>query len=124
MGGALGSLLRWLLGVWFPDGGYFPATTFGINVVGSLVLALLPAWSLVRRSPVLAVALGPGLLGGFTTLSACAEQDRALLAAGRPGLAATYYLGTAVAAVAAVLLGRRLTSPEGRRRFHDEEGDT
>ena len=77
-----------------PDGAGFPWTTFAINVTGSLALALLPALAVVRRRPVLAVALGPGVLGGYTTLSTYAEQGRALLADGRAGLAAAYLLGT------------------------------
>ena len=70
VGGALGAVLRWALGDAVPDGAGFPWTTFVINVTGSLVLAWLPVFDVVRRRRVLAAALGPGLLGGYTTLSA------------------------------------------------------
>ena len=85
LGGALGALLRWGLGEAVPDGAGFPWTTFAINVAGSFVLALLPALRGVRRSRAAGAGLGPGVLGGFTTLSAYAEQTRALLADGRAG---------------------------------------
>ena len=96
-GGALGGTLRWWLGDLVPDGEGFPCTTFAINVTGSLALAALPALAAVRRRPLLTVGLGPGVLGGYTTLSTYAEQGRALLADGRAGLAAAYLVGTLAA---------------------------
>jgi fluoride exporter len=105
-------VLRWLLGQAAPDGTGFPWTTFSINVSGSLVLALLPALPAVRRRAGLAVALGPGLCGGFTTLSACSEQTRALLASGHPTTAAAYGLGTLGACLLVVTLATRLTAPQ------------
>lgn len=107
-GGAAGALARWGLTEVFPaDADAFPWVTFAINVVGSFALALLPALAVVRRSPTLAAALGPGVLGGFTTLSAYSEQARALLDAGRTGLAGLYLLGTLTACLAAVALASR-----------------
>ena len=105
-GGAAGAVLRYLLTDWHPDGHGFPATTFAINVVGSGLLALLPAISRVRRSRAWTAALGPGLLGGFTTLSAYGEQTRALLDAGRPILAGGYALGSVAACCLVVVLVR------------------
>lgn len=109
-GGAVGAVLRWSCGEAVPDGPGLPGTTLAVNVVGSLLLALLPALAVVRRSPVLQAAAGPGLLGGFTTLSAASEQTRTLLADGRPALALGYLLGTLAATLAAVALATRLTS--------------
>ena len=104
VGGAVGALLRWALGELVPDGSGFPWTTFAINLTGSAVLAVLPALVAERRHPLLALALGPGLLGGYTTLSAYAEQGRRLLADGSQLLAAAYLGGTLVTCVAAVHL--------------------
>lgn len=123
LGGAAGALLRWALGVLVPDGAGFPWTTFAINVSGSLALAALPALAFVRRHPMLPVLLGPGLLGGYTTLSTYSEQARALLADGRVALASAYLLGTLAAAVAAVLLAHRLSTPEEQAEFELEEGN-
>lgn len=112
-GGALGAVLRWGCGEVLADGLAVPVT-LAVNVVGSLLLALLPALASVRRSPSLAAFAGPGLLGGFTTLSAASEQTRALLADGRPGPALGYLLGTLLATVAAVALASRLARRQSR----------
>jgi CrcB protein len=123
VGGALGAVARWALGEAFPDGSGFPWTTLGINVAGSFVLALLPAVPAVRRHRTLALGLGPGVLGGFTTLSTYAEQSRSLLADGRGLLAASYVLGTLAVCLAAVAVAHRLSSPLAQREFEDEEGN-
>ncbi len=113
LGGALGALLRHALDGLGPVSSGFPWTTFAVNVSGALALALLPALGAVRRSRLLAVALGPGLLGGYTTLSATSEQGRSLLDQGRPALAATYLLGTLAACLVAVAVGSRLAPDPG-----------
>lgn len=123
VGGALGALARWVLGEAFPGNDGFPWTMFVINVVGSFVLASLPAVGAVRRRPTLAVALGPGVLGGFTTLSAYSEQSRALLADGRIAPAATYLLGTLAACLLAVAIADRWSTPAAREEFAAEGGD-
>ena len=113
VGGAAGALARWGLTEVFPaEADAFPWATFAINVVGSLLLALLPAVAAVRRSRTLAVALGPGVLGGFTTLSAYSEQARALVDAGRVGVAGAYLIGTLAACLVAVTVVSHLVPPE------------
>jgi CrcB protein len=123
LGGAAGAVLRHALGELAPDGSGFPWTTFAINVSGAFVLALLPALAAVRRSRTWAVALGPGVLGGYTTLSATSEQGRSLLDQGRPALAAAYLLGTLGTALVAVALASRWSGPAEQARFAAEEGD-
>ena len=122
-GGAVGATLRWWLGDVVHDGGGFPWTTFTINVTGSLALALLPAFAAVRERPLLAVGLGPGLLGGYTTLSTYAEQGRALIADGRTGLAAAYLLGTLGVCLVAVTVADHWSSGPDRLEFDEEEGN-
>ena len=108
-GGAVGACLRWQLGDWFPTEPHaFPWTTFSINLSGSVLLALLAASTLVRRRPVLSTALGTGVLGGFTTLSAYSEETRALLASGHTGTATAYLLGTLAACLVGVAVADRL----------------
>jgi CrcB protein len=104
IGGALGAVTRWGLGEVAPDGGGFPWTTLAINLSGSFLLALLPLWATVRRHPLAPLFLGPGVLGGYTTLSAYAEQGRALLADGSTVLALAYLLGTLASCLVAVTL--------------------
>lgn len=123
LGGALGAVLRWALGDAVPDGAGFPWTTFVINVTGSLVLAWLPAIGAVRRRQVLAAALGPGVLGGYTTLSAYSEQARVLLADGQTATALLYLLGTLAACLVAVAAVSRLYPPAFGDEFAAEGGD-
>lgn len=115
VGGAVGAVLRYGLTVAFPDGsGAFPWTILAINVVGCFLLALLPGLGVVRRRPLLTPLLGPGVLGGFTTLSAYAEQSRALIAGGHDVLAAAYVVGTLAACLLAVAAGTRLVARSSR----------
>lgn len=105
LGAAAGAVLRWALDTALPAPD-LPWTTLAINVSGAFALGALPV--VVRRSHAAAVALGPGLLGGFTTVSTWALQVRDLAAADRVGLAGLYLGGTLAAALAAAHLGRRL----------------
>jgi fluoride exporter len=108
-GGAAGALVRYaVLLVWPTRSGGFPWGTFAVNVTGCLLIGLLMVLVThrVRR-----VFLGPGLLGGFTTFSAYAEEVRGLLSWSRPGLAVAYLAATVLAAPVAVAAGTWL----GRR---------
>lgn len=113
VGGALGTALRLGLDatvVHHDD--QFPLSTLLINVVGSLVLALLvarlwpvaPAW--------LRAGLGPGLVGGFTTFSAVMVSMVTLAASSQIVLALGYLVATLVLGFGAAALGFWI----GRRR--------
>jgi fluoride exporter len=122
-GGAVGACLRAAVDA-VPDlSAGFPWSTLAVNVVGSLLLALLPAVDRVRRSTLLPLLLGPGLLGGFTTMSAWSEETRALVAGGELLTATGYVLVTLAACLAAVAAADRLSSPAERAAFEAEEGD-
>ena len=109
VGGAVGALIRWGVTEAFPtDADAFPWATFAINVSGSFALALLPTLAVVRRRRLLAVGLGPGVLGGFTTLSAYSEQTRALLEHGHTATAGLYLVGTLAACLVAVAVAGRV----------------
>ena len=115
LGGAAGALLRFGLTTALPDrAGSFPWTVLAVNVVGCFLLALLPALAVVRRRPLLIPLLGPGVLGGFTTLSAYAEQTRALVAGGHDLLAASYVMGTLAACLLGVAVAARLVGSDNR----------
>lgn len=122
-GGVLGALARWGMTEWFPVSDGFPTTVFWINVVGSALLATLPALAVVRRTPWLGVFLGTGVLGGFTTMSAASEQTVLLLEHDRTGTALTYAGGTLVAALVAVWVVDRWTNPADRALLERDEAD-
>jgi fluoride exporter len=106
-GGALGALARYGMVLAWPAGA-LPWSTLVINVVGCLLIGALMV--LVSRAHYLVRPfVGVGILGGFTTFSAYAEQVRALLAAGDTALALGYLAGTLLAAVLAVQVGVSLT---------------
>jgi fluoride exporter len=106
-GGALGAVLRWTIDTAAPDT-LVPWPTLVINVVGAFALGALPALAAVRRSPRVAAALGPGVLGGFTTVSAWAGQVRQLADDGHVTVAGGYLAVTLAAGLLAAALGQRL----------------
>ena len=113
-GGVLGALAR--LGVdSATSDSLFPWPTLATNVVGAFLLGVLPALDVVRRSRRVAVALGPGVLGGFTTVSAWVGGVRELADAGHVALAGLYLAVTLVAGLVAASVGRRVSHrPEPR----------
>ena len=113
-GGVLGSLARYGLTDWFEVGSGFPWTVFAINVVGSALLAALPAIALVRRSPLLGIFLGTGVLGGFTTMSAASAQTVSLFEHGRRLTGFSYCAGTLLAALVAVVVADRWSTAAAR----------
>jgi len=121
-GGAVGAALRHLAGGVGPAHG-FPWTTLTVNVLGSFLLALLPAFARIRRHHLLPPLLGTGVLGGFTTLSAYSEETRTLVADGRVATAGGYVVATLAACLLAVALADRFSTLASRSEFEDEEGD-
>jgi CrcB protein len=106
-GGAVGALARHAVDEAAPHDLY-PWPTLAINVVGAFALGLLPALAVVRRSPRVAAALGPGVLGGFTTVSAWVGQVRELADAGHVTLAGVHLAVTLAAGLGAAALGQRI----------------
>jgi CrcB protein len=114
-GGAVGAVLRHLVDA-ATSPTLFPWPTLAINVVGAFALGILPALAVVRRSRRVALAVGPGVLGGFTTVSAWAGQVRDLADSGHVDLAGLYLAATLAAGLLAAALGHRLAhrpDPEG-----------
>lgn len=122
-GGVVGSLARWGITEWLPVTDGFPTTVFWINVLGCALLATLPALTTVRRTPWLGVFLGTGVLGGFTTMSAASEQTVVLLEREQTGTAIAYAAGTLVAALTAVWLVSRWSTPAERALLERAEVD-
>lgn len=101
LGGAAGASARY--GVTLAVGERsFPWAVLGINVVGAFLLGLLAA---ARVSDTTRVALGVGLLGGFTTFSTFSLDAWNLLRQDRAGAAAAYVAASCVLGVAAAAAG-------------------
>lgn len=130
IGGFAGGLVRYGIGraAPTPHGG-FPATTFGINVAGSFILALLVVFVLEILPPTvyLRPLIGIGFCGALTTFSTWMVDTDRLLAAGRDGAAAADLAGSLAAGLAATSLGltvgRAIVAHRGRVRgeAHDRE---
>ena len=123
LGGALGTLARYLLDVTLITGpGHFPATTLLINLSGSLAIGfLVPLTDTVSarsprsaRSALARPFLVVGFLGGWTTYSTLAVEAVLLGKSDHVGLAAAYLAASLVGGLALVTLG----AAGGRRVVH------
>jgi CrcB protein len=108
VGGVLGTGLRLAADLAFPHAdAAFPVSTLGVNVLGALVLGWLVGglWTRPGVPRWLKVALGPGVLGSFTTFSAVMVSLVAQSSAGLWGLAGGYLLATLVLGFGAAAFG-------------------
>ncbi len=109
LGGALGSMLRWAVGLWASQrfGPGFPYGTLIVNLTGSLaigVLAEIAAGSGVGVAHPLRVFAIVGVLGGFTTFSAL-SYETLVLGRTSPLTALVYAAGSVIAGLACAALG-------------------
>jgi fluoride exporter len=108
-GGAIGSVLRFLVGTWFLQrfGPGFPWGTFAINVSGSLLIGVVMqlAQTRIGLGPYARVFVATGILGGYTTFSAFAYETYLLSADAFSAQSVWYGLGSVLAGVAAAFGG-------------------
>ena len=94
LGGALGAVGRYLVGLSLKTASGFPWATMSVNILGSLLMGVVIGW-LSRQnggSDALRLFVAVGILGGFTTFSAFSMDLFTLLE--RRDIAATMlYLG-------------------------------
>lgn len=117
VGGMVGTLGRAGLAEVLPhSSGEWPWSTLLVNLLGSFVLAvLLELLGRLRRGLVpLRLALGTGLLGGFTTYSSFAVETADLLRTGQSLLALLYVLVSLGGGLVLALVGLRLAGGRSR----------
>jgi CrcB protein len=112
LGAGLGGALRHgvnvgaahLLGTGWPYG------TFGVNVLGSLVMGVLAGYFALRghASQPVVLFLTTGVLGGFTTFSAFSLDVALLYERGHLGPTALYLGGSVGLSIAALFVGLAL----------------
>lgn len=117
IGGATGSVLRYLVGHWSLRhfGPAFPWGTLIVNIVGSFAIGFLAEF-IARRMNAPAemrLLLVTGFLGGFTTFSAFSLEALVLFERGAVATAAAYVIGSVAVSLAAVVAGLAL----GRAMF-------
>jgi CrcB protein len=122
VGGAVGSCLRYAVGLVLPhDDGGWPWSTLAVNVVGAFLLGWLLE-VLARRGRETSrrrrvrLFVGTGMLGGFTTYSSLVLEVTEAGADGSWGPAAAYAGTTLLVGTVAAALGIWLASRGPRRR--------
>lgn len=125
IGGVIGSLLRYQLGLWWPTSApAFPWTTLLINVTGSFLLGALivAVTGCGRAHRWVRPFAGTGILGGYTTFSTWCLDVVVLVRADRPVFAALYLAGTLGGALLAAIAGMALIRRTSGRRPDTDPG--
>jgi len=112
LGGAIGSTLRYLVGMATMRvlGPGFPWSTLGVNIVGCFIMGVFIE-VMGRRFNVsneLRLFIATGVLGGFTTFSAFSLDFAVLWERGEPLPAVLYALASVCGALIAVFAGLML----------------
>jgi fluoride exporter len=108
VGGAVGTLLRYLLEVHHPiSQGGFPWPTLTVNLSGSLAIGLiLPLTEhLSRRVPLFRPLFVVGFLGGWTTYSTLAVETSLLAKDGHALTGLAYLAATVAGGIGLVIVG-------------------
>ena len=108
IGGALGSILRFLLQSRVQHGaaGVFPYGTLTVNLLGSAVIGILAGlFESTAVSQQLKLFLMVGILGGFTTFSSFSLENMQLFKSGHARLAVIYILTSNVIGITLALGG-------------------
>lgn len=111
--GGLGAVLRYVLDSFISSriSGIVPWGTFTINISGSLLLGFLTGLlAITDIDSAWLLAMGTGLLGGYTTFSTASFDTLRLLRAGHTLASLVYALGTLAASVLAAYGGYLLAS--------------
>lgn len=107
VGAALGGVSRYFLSQTLNPAEGFPWGTFGVNVVGSLLIGVLSGllghWS-GNTAAIRAFAI-VGFCGGFTTFSTFSNEAFRMLEGGQWGPMALYVFGSVAAGLGAVMAG-------------------
>ena len=112
IGGALGALARYGLGLWISNkwSQGFPLHTFIINISGAFLLGFLNILFIERLtvSPFWRIGIGIGFLGAYTTFSTFGYEVIMLLEGGSFLTAGLYTLLSIIVGFTGVALGVRL----------------
>lgn len=108
LGGAIGAALRYGLGEWVTNDS-FPYATLSVNLIGSFLLGVL-AVGLAQNllSANMALLLGTGVLGAFTTMSTFSVETVEMFDQGQGSSAMLYIALTMVLGPLLALLGWKL----------------
>ena len=110
LGGALGAISRYLVGVQAGRafGAGWPYGTFTVNILGGLAMGLLAGVLALKGGADQErwrLLLGVGVLGGFTTFSAFSLEVALMLERREFATAGLYVLGSVLLSVGALFVG-------------------
>lgn len=108
LGGALGSVARFLVSGWASRIEPHIAGTIAVNVIGCFLIGLLLFSNAAWMTPSVRALLTIGFLGGFTTMSSFSYETIALFEAQRVNLAFTNIALTFATCLGATWLGRAM----------------
>lgn len=97
LGGFVGAVCRYLIGlIPLNETMRFPIKTFGINVLGCIVIGIISVVAAKNSSlnQHMLLFLKVGVCGGFTTFSTFALETVDLIKSGNPMIAFVYMLGS------------------------------
>ena len=110
LGGGIGSISRYLLGVaaFRALGPGWPSGTFAANVLGGFAMGFLASW-LAHRGGAdqerWRLLIGVGFMGGFTTFSSFSLETVLMIQRRDYGMAAAYIAASVALSVGALFLG-------------------
>ncbi len=113
LGGALGSVTRYLVGGWIAQRGgtFFPYGTLVINMTASFIIGFFLAFAQerARLGPYWRLFIAVGFVGGYSTFSTYEYESIRLLQDGEMLLATLYLVGSmaggAIAAITGITVG-------------------
>ncbi len=109
VGGAIGSVARYLIAGWVQSAAWqgFPFGIFVVNVSGGFVMGLLTELMALKFNVSLPVRafLTTGIMGGYTTFSTFSLDSALLIQRGAIPSAVIYIVGSAVFSILALFAG-------------------
>jgi CrcB protein len=109
VGGAIGSMARYLIAGWVqsPSWNGFPYGIFIVNITGGLIMGMLVEGMALKFNvtPVMRAFLTTGILGGYTTFSTFSLEAAMLIERHAYGQATAYIAGSALLSIIALFAG-------------------
>jgi len=109
LGGAIGSMARYLIASWVQPASWsgFPYGIFVVNVTGGLIMGILTEAMALKFnvSPELRAFLTTGILGGYTTFSTFSLESALLIERHAYAQAVGYIAGSALLSIIALFAG-------------------